>query len=105
MEGDQFTYTYDYGDLWEHCITLEEIFYETAKHATLLSGRGKCPPEDCGGVSGYQNFLKTLNNPNDPDYKNMHTWAGLAKGEYWNPEEFDLEATARLVKSLPKLVD
>lgn len=106
QEGDQFTYTYDFGDNWEHLITVEEVFDEkTATSATLLSGRGKCPPEDCGGVSGYQNFLKVLRNPMDPDYDSMRTWAGLSYGEQWDSEEFNLEQTAKLVKTLPRTVD
>jgi len=48
-------YTYDFGDCWQHEVSMEGIV-PNAGDADLpicLAGDGKCPPEDCGGPSVY----------------------------------------------------
>lgn len=43
------------------------------------------PPEDCGGVSGYERFLKAIRDPADPEHKDMLAWIG---GKF-DPVAFD----------------
>ena len=52
---DRVRYTYDFGDDWEHDIILEKVIGPDAERRTpaLLTGKGACPPEDCGGPWGY----------------------------------------------------
>lgn len=47
-------YVYDFGDNWVHEITLEAVSDNKRKEAICLSGKGSCPPEDCGGCYGYE---------------------------------------------------
>lgn len=49
--ADRFEYQYDFGDNWEHKLTVEKILpVDPAKPYPLcIGGRGKCPPEDSGG--------------------------------------------------------
>jgi hypothetical protein len=57
--GASFTYTYDFGDNWEHKVTVEQIL-DTSPVASLpacVDGRRAGPPEDCGGVGGYEDLL------------------------------------------------
>ncbi len=77
-EGQKFIYEYDFGDGWEHILVLEKITDDNAYPNTpvCLSGKRNCPPEDCGGVGGYENLLKTIKNPKDPEYANMIEWLG-----------------------------
>jgi hypothetical protein len=78
-EGDQFGYEYDFGDSWEHEITVEKILPNEAAAATTalcLDGGCACPPEDCGGIWGYAELLKTLKNPKHPEHKTMKEWLG-----------------------------
>ena len=63
--GDECSLTYDMGDSWHHTVRLVEIRrYEDAQirfsniGVEVLSGEGACPPEDCGGVSGYEEILR-----------------------------------------------
>ncbi len=91
--GDQITYIYDYGDYWTHYITLEatpevndEILYPRC-----VAGARACPPEDVGGVAGYERMLGILNNPADKEYAEFLTW--LPQG--YDPEGFDLAWTHR----------
>ena len=96
-EKQTFTYIYDFGDDWTHKITLEKITPEKIIRPSCIGGKGKCPPEDCGGIHGYQNFLEILSDPKDPEYEETREWAWLGEGEEWDVNEFDLEkADARM---------
>jgi len=78
-KGAQFGYEYDFGDSWEHKITVEKIRPPDPAAATVavcLDGARACPPEDCGGVWGYADLLRILKNPKHPEYKNMKAWVG-----------------------------
>jgi hypothetical protein len=78
-EQDAFGYEYDFGDSWEHEITVEKILPPDAAAATTavcLDGACACPPEDCGGVWGYTNLLKILKDRKHPEHKTMKRWVG-----------------------------
>ena len=90
-EKQQFIYLYDFGDSWEHLITLEKIISETTTSPRLLAGQGACPPEDCGGVGGFENMKDILKNKKHPEYRKLRKWLDLDTGEIWNSNAFDLE--------------
>ncbi len=52
---DRIRYTYDFGDDWEHDILLEKVIEPNTddRRPVLMTGKGACPPEDCGGPWGY----------------------------------------------------
>jgi hypothetical protein len=52
-------YTYDFGDQWVHLVTLEKTSQPEPgkKYPRCVTGRRKCPPENCGGPWGYDNLL------------------------------------------------
>lgn len=80
-------YTYDFGDEWEHLVKLEKILPREAKkkYPVCVDGKRACPPEDCGGVWGYRDFLKVLKDPDNEAYEDMLNWVG---GKF-DPEHFD----------------
>jgi hypothetical protein len=80
-------YTYDFGDDWKHVVRLEKISLreEKRKYPFCISGKRSCPPEDCGGVWGYQDLLKVLKNPEHEEYEDLLNWVG---GKF-DPEYFD----------------
>lgn len=41
-----------------------------------LDGARACPPEDAGGIGGYEHLLEVLRNKRHPEYKEMRAWAG-----------------------------
>lgn len=59
--GDRLAYAYDFGDGWQHTLTLEEVAPrdEDAPAARCIDGARACPPEDCGGPGGYTDLLHT----------------------------------------------
>jgi hypothetical protein len=89
--GASFVYEYDFGDGWTHKITVEKILppgEAALPHPVCLTGKRACPPEDCGGVGGYENFLEAIADPNHPEHEDMVDWIG----DDFDPEAFDLEA-------------
>jgi Plasmid pRiA4b ORF-3-like protein len=67
--GDVLFYEYDYGDGWEHTIRLEAVLpcAESAPQAACTAGRRPGPPEDCGGVGGYE-LIAAATDPQHPDH-------------------------------------
>jgi Plasmid pRiA4b ORF-3-like protein len=97
--GDQLRYTYDFGDDWEHDILLEET--RTAgpgeAYPSCVTGKGACPPEDCGGAWGYAELKEVLADPSHGDHQDMLDWLGLDNGADFDPKEFSpAEVNARL---------
>jgi Plasmid pRiA4b ORF-3-like protein len=91
----RFTYTYDFGDNWEHMVLIERPRrpLEAGSYPACLAGQRHCPPEDCGGSWGYQELLAVLADPTHPDYPERVEWVG----EDFDPEEFSVDvANARL---------
>ncbi|MCU0445811.1 MAG: plasmid pRiA4b ORF-3 family protein [Microscillaceae bacterium] len=93
-EKDKMLYTYDMGDNWEHEVVLEKILplLPSTPHPVCIGGKGKCPPEDCGGVWGYADLLEILKDPKHPEYDAMCEWIDIESGDDWDPNEFELEA-------------
>jgi hypothetical protein len=85
--GIEAGYLYDYGDDWWHRVKLEGYIHRemNTKYPLCTGGERACPPEDCGGVSGYAEVIKILSDPRHPDHKDMRRWAG----KDWDPEKFD----------------
>jgi hypothetical protein len=97
LDGTKFHYTYDFGDNWDHIITLEKI--EPARsdieYPMCIKGKRNVPPEDCGGVPGYYNLLEILADPENPEHAEMKEWVG---GDY-DPEFFSVEECNRQIKN------
>lgn len=85
----RFVYQYDFGDNWEHDILVEKILPPPpgVRYPVCLEGKRACPPEDCGGIWGYAEFLKAIRNPRHSEHEEMLEWVG---GEF-DPEALDLE--------------
>ena len=97
--GDRLYYDYDFGDGWEHTITVETVapLQDDAPRASCLAGARACPPEDVGGVPGYLDVLEALERPGAPvsDWmREVLDW--LPDGFY--PSAFDLARTDDLVR-------
>ena len=76
--GAQIRYHYDFGDCWQHAIELESEIEAVAgiEYPHLVDGARSCPPEDCGGVSGYADLLNILMDPQNEEFQHMRAWAG-----------------------------
>jgi hypothetical protein len=61
---------------------------ERLRYPICLKGKRTCPPEDVGGVWGYENFLKAIQDPGNNEHKDYMNWIG----EEFDPEACDLIA-------------
>jgi hypothetical protein len=90
--GDRLFYEYDFGDGWEHTIRLEAIeeYDAAATRARVLGGRRACPPEDCGGIGGYQDLLAAMvDGPADADQRERLKWLGPFDPDAFSTREAD----------------
>lgn len=88
-ENDWLIYEYDPGDGWLHDLILEKVHPEEQAHGRyprVTGGERACPPEDCGGVMGYEALLEVLANPDHPKHETLKKYFG---GEI-APEVFDI---------------
>lgn len=83
-----FTYVYDFGDDWQHKVSVEQILPLGIDDIVpqVLKGKRNRPPEDVGGPWGYQDFLAALVNPGLAEYEEMMDWVSD-----WDPERFNRE--------------
>ena len=95
---DRFLYEYDFGDSWMHIVDVLDVHPpEPEKKYTLcVEGTRACPPEDCGGIPGYDQMLDTLLDPNNKGREELLDWLG---GPF-DPEHFDLKAVNRRLARL-----
>jgi len=100
MKGQKLNYLYDFGDSWNHSLTLESITEGKATIADCIGGKGKCPPEDCGGPWAFENLKTILADPQNKEHIEMKEWLEMDEDEVFDPAFFDLEATRQLVKSI-----
>ena len=88
-EKYKFTYTYDFGDSWDHQILVEKILPvdKKKKYPLCIKGKRACPPEDVGGIGGYYYFLEAISNRKHEAHKSYKDWY---EGSF-DPEEFNLK--------------
>ncbi len=86
---ERFGYTYDFGDDWDHVVTVEKAVPQPDGLVlpTCVAGRRRCPPEDCGGAWGYAELDEALADPEHPDHAERSDWLD---GEL-DAEAFSLE--------------
>lgn len=69
-------YCYDYGENWRHMVVVKDIIENNDKdYPVCLQGEGNAPPEDVGGIPGYEEFLKIMSDPDNEEYKTTGQWA------------------------------
>lgn len=92
QKGDKMVLEYDFGDGWEHQVSLSKIESYTDEEPPfphLISGKNACPPEDCGGPWGYAALCQYYyTRKKDPNFPKEH-YALVDKD--FNPEYFPLE--------------
>lgn len=93
-KGMIFDYLYDFGDSWRHVITVVKVTPSSRSvtdlgNAWIESGQRACPPEDCGGIWSYQDFLKdSAEDPNGDEILEFRAWDGMD----FDPARFDRTA-------------
>lgn len=105
-DGASLVYEYDLSDGWQHTVLLERsvdaaAFAKDQLPPICLDGQMACPPEDCGGIAGYQRLLVSLNDPLHPEYQRLHETVPPD----FDPQRFSVEdANQRLWESESRIL-
>ncbi|TFD78617.1 plasmid pRiA4b ORF-3 family protein [Cryobacterium psychrophilum] len=93
--GDTLSYAYDFGDDWEHLLTLETVEPATTPSAVrCLDGGRQGPREDSGGIHYYDHLIEVATTPGHRDYRQMQD--EISAFELWNfRDDIDLDAINR----------
>ncbi|NVJ28575.1 plasmid pRiA4b ORF-3 family protein [Myxococcus sp. AM011] len=93
-----FGYIYDFGDDWVHRRRVKKVqpAEPGKRYPACVAGARAAPPDDCGGVPGYERLLKALEDPEHGEHEEMRQWLG---GPY-DPEAFDLKSTDKAVRTI-----
>lgn len=104
--GDRIRYTYDFGDDWEHDIVVEDVLSAEpgVAYPRCITGRRAAPPEDCGGIWGYQELLEILADPGHEEHEDRLEWLGLESADEFDPAEFDLDEVNEALSGLAKVI-
>jgi len=96
----RFEYEYDFGDSWWHEILFEGCIRAErgGRYPLCVEGERACPPEDCGGIWSYLDFMEAIENPYHERHEELLEWVG---GRF-DSEAFDAaKATKKMRRGLP----
>ncbi len=94
----KYVYTCGLGENWNHLITVEKITEAEWLRAACVTGRGACPPEDCGGSKGYARLKTIINDPLHMEHKEIKRWLEKNEGtSKWDAYAFDHEEAKKRV--------
>jgi len=96
-KANNITYVYDYGDSWTIDISLLKEFedHNTGQYPLCVAGVRKAPPEDSGGVTGYEMALEMMANK-----KKEFTLISEWYGDNYDPDYFNLEDVNKALAQL-----
>ena len=71
-------YVYDIGDCWGHALIVERMTapLPNVRYPQFLGAERRCPPEDCGGIPGYYEFMANIVSEDRAERKSALDWYG-----------------------------
>ncbi len=94
-------YLYDFGDCWEHRITMEsrEEGRKGRRYPRCVGGEGRCPPEDVGGVPGFLHFKEAMADPAHEEHEEFVDWFGSVwESSVFNPKSVRFSSPKRRLR-------
>jgi hypothetical protein len=93
-------YTYDFGDNWQHTILIEAVAAgdPTTIYPRFIEGANRAPPEDVGGIPGFENFLNIMAKPKHPEHADIKQWYGRT----FDPKDIAEDEIATRIAKLAK---
>lgn len=95
-KGKSIEWEYDFGDSWYHDTRLSSIdeYTEGEPRITFIKGERECPPEDCGGIWGYEELLQIFEKRKShkrltSEERERLDWYGMGKDTDFDPAFFD----------------
>ena len=79
-------YLYDFGDRWEHRLTVTDIRSgkRGISYPRYVAGEGNGPPEDCGGIPGFYDLLTAIADADHPNHTVAKEWL-----DEYDPNDID----------------
>ena len=104
-KGDTMVWEYDFGDSWEHDVRLssvEEYAEGETREIVFVGGKRACPPEDCGGIWGYEELLelherRAAHKRISADDRERLEWYGMDRD--FDPEWLSFEECREIVEA------
>lgn len=99
-KGRSVVFEYDFGDGWEHDIRLSSVaeYAESEPHVVrFVGGKRACPPEDCGGIWGYEELCEIAAKKADgkrltrDERERLEWYSQTNDNDFYNPEYLDLD--------------
>jgi hypothetical protein len=96
--GESILYEYDFGDGWEHELRLEgDGPLDEGARPRCIGGAGACPPENVGGIPGYDAVAAWVRSGRGPDdlpepFESVDDAVAWLPSD-WHPDAFDVEDT------------
>ncbi|MFY9842728.1 MAG: plasmid pRiA4b ORF-3 family protein [Terriglobales bacterium] len=88
--GAKLLYEYDFGDGWQHELLLEKVLLGDESFRQLcVAGDRNCPPEDCGGSTGFSELVKALQDSTHPEHDDIREWVGDFVPESFSADEIN----------------
>jgi Plasmid pRiA4b ORF-3-like protein len=96
----RLTYTYDFGDNWEHTILVESVAAANPinSYPRFIDGANRAPPEDVGGIPGFEHFINVIANPPHPEHADIKRWYGRT----FDPNDISKAEIATRIAKLAK---
>lgn len=102
--GAKLGYEYDFGDSWDHLITIVGDDPVPPARLECTAGRRRGPVEDCGGIHGYYNLIEALKGQRQ-DSAEAVEWFESVSGESaaaFDPAHADLKAINQRLTELSR---
>jgi hypothetical protein len=95
----RFRYEYDLDDVWLHEIAFEEFPdpEAKAKYPRCVAGTRSGPPEDIGGIGGYEEYLEAIADPKHERHDEFMEWNGG-----WDAEKFSVESVNKALRGFSR---
>lgn len=87
-EYKKMKYIYDFGDDWEHEITIEKEIEGKIVYPVCVKAKMASLPEDCGGPWGYEELLGILADKNHEQYEEMREWVENGYFDWHDDREY-----------------
>ena len=99
---NRFDYIYDFGDQWEHTVTIVKPMpvVPGVAYPLLIDAVGRCPLEDSGGPLGWADLLEALEDPAHPRRAEVAERPGLE----FDPRNANFARLEEAVGRLAKLM-
>lgn len=87
LSYQKIDYRYDFGDGWQIKLQFEDLVELDYYPPKVLAFKGISPPEDCGGLGGFEELKAILADSNHEDHQEMLAWSAMQQYDTFDIDE------------------